>query len=468
MEAHMTPTPDITLLSEQLLRVLQSDELEIEQALHEIKPPDLAESLASLTPEDAAKLIQAMPLSLAVAVFDEHSFSNRGVVLGLLDLELAKSLVEAMSPDERVYLFRGLTSEFAEVLRPRLSKEVAQNLSTLLHYHPESAGGIMTTEFVSIREHITVAEAIDSIRKVANQKETIYYTYVTDAATGVLLGVVSLRELLANEPSCLIRDIMLTEPKTACVETDQEEVARLLSRYDLLAIPVSNAKKQLVGIVTVDDVLDVLVEEQNEDLQKLGGMDAIETSYIQTSVFSLIQKRGVWLAVLLMGEMLTATAMSFFEDELSKAIVLSLFLPLIISSGGNSGSQATTLIIRSLSLGELTPSDWLRVAKREVISGFALGLMLAVLGFTRVTLWHISGIQSFGPYFWLIGLTVGFSLIGVVLLGTIAGSMLPFLLKRLKLDPASASAPLVATLVDVSGVVIYFIVASIVLRGTML
>jgi magnesium transporter len=465
----MEPTTELAdqaHLSERILEALQTEEAT--QLLREIRPPDLAEALSTIAPQDAAKILQHISLELAVSVIDEHAFANRSLVLGLLDLDLATALVDAMSPDERADLFSQLTSELAEVLRPRLSKEAAQNLSSLLRYHPESAGGIMTTEFVSIRDHVTVGDAIESIRAVANQKETIYYTYITESATGILLGIVSLRELLANHPLELVKDIMMTEPKTVYADTDQEEVARLLSRYDLLAIPVINARRQVVGIVTVDDVLDVLIEEQGEDLQKLGGMDAIENSYMQTSFFDLLKKRGGWLAILLFGEMLTATAMSHFEHDLSRAIVLSLFLPLIISSGGNSGSQATTLIIRALSVGEMALSDWWKVVRREFATGLALGLLLAVMGFVRVVLWHLAGFQDYGPFYYLIGATVGLSLIGVVLLGTMAGSMLPFALKRLKLDPASASAPLVATLVDVSGVVIYFMIASVVLRGSLL
>jgi magnesium transporter len=465
----MEPTAEFqrqAILSEQILTALQTEETA--QLLREVRPPDLAEALANLDPENAAKILQHISKELAVSVLDEHAFVNRSVVVGLLDLDVAALLINAMSPDERADLFNQMTSELTEVLRPRLSKEVAQNLSALLRYHPESAGGIMTTEFVSIRNHATVGEAIECLRAVANQKETIYYTYITEASTGILLGVVSLRELLANPSACLVRDIMMTEPKTTRADTDQEEVARLLSRYDLLAIPVINAKRQLVGIVTVDDVLDVLVEEQGEDLQKIGGMDVMESSYIQTSFIDLFKKRGGWLAILLFGEMLTASAMAHFEHDLSKAIVLSLFLPLIISSGGNSGSQATTLIIQALSLGEMKLTDWWKVVRREFFTGLSLGLLLAALGFFRVIFWHLAGFQNYGPYYYLIGITVAVSLVGVVLLGTMAGSMLPFALKKVGLDPASASAPLVATLVDVSGVVIYFVVASIVLHGSLL
>jgi magnesium transporter len=337
-----------------------------------------------------------------------------------------------------------------------------------LHYDPESAGGIMTTEFVAMLPQLTVGEAIAHIRSVAAEMETIYYVYLVDAVTGILVGVVSLRELLLNPPSRPVREVMFSELKTVRADTDQEEVARTLARYDLLAMPVLNTKNQIVGIVTVDDVLDVLVREQTEDIQKLGGMEAIDAPYFQTSFFDLLKKRGGWLAILLVGEMFTASAMAHYEHELSSALVLSVFLPLIISSGGNSGSQATTLIIRALSVGEMRLIDWWKVVRREFFAGLSLGLLLAVLGFTRVLIWQTTGLQDYGPHYPLIGLTVGFSLIGVVLLGTMAGSMLPFLLKRLRLDPASASAPLVATLVDVSGLVIYFTVAQIVLRGTIL
>jgi magnesium transporter len=460
----MEPTPEITppLLSERILRVLEEGDAAALALANEAESPDLAEALASLDPGIAARAVQRLPFETAVAVFDERAFTSRGRVLAELDLELATAIIEAMSPDERADLFSQISSDFAEVLRPRLSREVAQNITALLRYNPESAGGIMTTEFVTLRPSFTVGEAIAYIRTVAEGVETIYYAYLVDASTGVLVGVISLKELLIALPQTPLRDIMFKDPKTVRVDTDQEEVARMLSRYDLLAMPVLNAKGQLLGIVTVDDVLDVLIEEQSEDIQRLGGMEALDTPYLQTPFFDMLKKRAGWLVVLLLGEMLTASAMGHYEGELARAVVLASFIPLIISSGGNSGSQATTLVIRSLAVGEMTLGSWFSVVRREIVSGFSLGLILAVLGFLRVIGWEYF-FHEYGPRHVAIALTVALSLVGVVTLGTLAGSALPFLLRKFNFDPASASAPLVATLVDVSGLVIYFTVASLIL-----
>jgi magnesium transporter len=296
--------------------------------------------------------------------------------------------------------------------------------------------------------------------------ETVHYAYVVDSDQ-TLLGVLSFRNLFTSSGLLKARDIMRRELVTLDEDTDQEEAARLFSLHDLVAIPVVDAQGRIRGIVTSDDIVHVVEEEATEDIQKLGGMEALHEPYLEIGFFDMVRKRAGWLAALFLGEMLTATAMSRYEEEISRAVILAVFIPLIISSGGNSGSQATTLVIRAMALGEVRLRDWWTVAWREIRSGLLLGAVLAVIGFARIVLWHAFG-GSYGEHYLLVAATVAASLVGVILFGTLAGSMLPFVLRRVGVDPASASAPFVATLVDVTGLVIYFTTASVILRGTML
>jgi len=318
-----------------------------------------------------------------------------------------------------------------------------------------------------VRADVGVDEAISYLRKQARDKlENVYYVYVNDSERK-LVGVVSLRELFAAPSDRTVRDVMSTDLVTARADMDQEELSRLFAAHDLQAIPVVDATGRMQGIVTVDDIVDVLREEATEDIQKIGGTEALEAPYLQVKYESMLRKRVVWLAVLFVGELLTATAMSRFEHEIAKAVVLSVFIPLIISSGGNSGSQASTLVIRAMALGEVKLGDWWRVVHREVVQGVSIGSILGVIGLARVFVWEAL-FHSYAPHTVRLAFTVAISVMGVVTFGTIAGSMLPFLLRRIGLDPASASAPFVATLVDVTGIVIYFTIASILLRGTLL
>jgi magnesium transporter len=314
---------------------------------------------------------------------------------------------------------------------------------------------------------MTVDEAISYVRKqMREQPRTIYYGYVLDAEQH-LLGVVSFRELFTATVRTRVAEIMTRQVTTIPEQMDQEAVSHIFSHSHLVALPVVTAEGQMKGIVTVDDVVDVVQEEATEDMQKVGGVEALDAPYLQIELRKMIRKRVGWLSVLFLGEMLTASAMGFFEKEIARAVVLALFIPLIISSGGNSGSQATTLVIRAMALGEIRLRDWWRVIQREVVAGLGLGLVLAVIGFLRIVTWE-GLFHTYGPQYLSIAATVSCSLIGVVMWGTIAGSMLPFILRRLGFDPASASAPFVATLVDVSGLVIYFTVAAIILRGRLL
>jgi magnesium transporter len=327
----------------------------------------------------------------------------------------------------------------------------------------------MTTEFVAVPADWKVADALAHLQKVASTKETIYAIYVVSPGTHHLDNVVSLRELLQADPNATLRDI---RPKRKVIsispEEDRGEAARRIGKYNLLALPVLDENHDILGIVTVDDVIDAMVADQTNEVQRLGAVEALDLPYRETSLATMIKKRAGWLSALFLGEMLTATAMGYFEKEIERAVVLSLFIPLIISSEGNSGSQATSLIIRALAVRELTLRDWWRVAMRELPSGLILGGILGVIGTARVLLWQTFGWYDYGPHYLLVAMTVGISLVGVVTFGAMAGSMLPFVLRRLGFDPATASAPFVATLVDVTGLVIYFTVAMLILRGTLL
>ena len=327
----------------------------------------------------------------------------------------------------------------------------------------------MTTEFLTVPATWTVEEALQLIRRVGGAKETVYAVYVIDPNSGALRHVVSLRELILSDRGRRVDQVGSTRKMlTVSPRTDREDVARLISKYDLLAVPVVDADGRVLGIVTVDDVIDALVAETTEDVQKFGGMAALDEPYMEISLPRMLRKRAGWLAALFIGEMLTASAMGHFEHEIERAVILALFVPLIISSGGNSGSQATSLIIRAMALGEVRLRDWWRVAIRELPSGICLGAFLGIIGYCRILAWQALGWYDYGPQHLLVALTVAAALIGVVTFGSLAGSMLPFALRRLGFDPASASAPFVATLVDVTGLVIYFSIALVTLRGTLL
>jgi magnesium transporter len=325
----------------------------------------------------------------------------------------------------------------------------------------------MNTRYARLRPEMTVDEAISYLRKQARDRfETIYYVYVLDDHQ-CLLGVVSFRELFAAAPERLVREVMRTDVVVVHEDQDQVSVSRAFAQHSLLAIPVVDAENHIKGIITVDDIVDVVQEEATKDLQMFGGLEALDEPYLKIAFSRMVRKRGGWLSALFLGEMLTATAMAFFEDEIARAVVLALFVPLIISSGGNSGSQASTLVIRAMALGEVKLRDWWRVIRRELASGLVLGSLLGSIGFLRIVLWQ-KVTPLYGEHYLLVALTVFASLVGVVTFGTVTGSLLPFVLRRLRFDPASASAPFVATLVDVTGLVIYFSVATVMLRGTLL
>ena len=333
-------------------------------------------------------------------------------------------------------------------------------------YPEDEAAGLMHSGYVRISPEMTVEEAIAEIRRQAGQVEMIYYAYALDDAQH-LVGVISFRELISADRSKKVRDVMRADYLFVPEDEDKEAVAHVLAKHRLLAVPVVDADKHMMGIVSSTDLAGVAQQAASEDILKIGGMEALEGPYMEVTFLQMVRKRAGWLAILFLGEMLTATAMGYFSDEISRAVVLALFIPLIISSGGNSGSQATTLVIRAMALGEIRLRDWWRVIRRELLAGIALGAILGVIGVTRILLWHVLR-GTYGEHYLVIALTIGCSLIGVVMFGTLAGSMLPFILRSCGLDPASASAPFVATLVDVTGLIIYFSVASIILRGILL
>jgi magnesium transporter len=445
------------------------DPAELAASLTQEHVADIVERLNAEPLERASAVLSAMPLERAAEVLDEPGLEAAAELVEAQPTDRAIALLKALSADQRADIFRHLETSTRERLLTQLDPETRASLVHLLAYPENTAGSIMTTEFVGVPSSWTVGETLSYIRKVESTRETIYAIYVLNPKTRALIKAVSLRRLIVSEPHVSVLSIAPPRrPVTVSPFADREEVARLISKYDLLAVPVVSRGGQVLGIVTVDDIIDAIVEENTEDVQKFGGMEALDAPYMDIGFFEMIQKRAGWLCVLFLSEMLTASAMQHFQDELEKAIVLTLFIPLIMSSGGNSGSQATSLIIRAIALRETRLRDWWRVALRELPTGLTLGAILGLLGMLRITVWQKLGIFDYGEHWILIACTVGAALVGIVTFGSLVGSMLPFILKRIGFDPASASAPFVATLVDVSGLVIYFSIALVFLRGTLL
>ncbi|MCC6409725.1 MAG: magnesium transporter [Planctomycetes bacterium] len=400
-----------------------------------------------------------------LAPADAHEFflglappDQMDLILGLPSNE-RRLWMRLLAPDDAADVIQSADEARRGELTGLLDDSAKREVASLLAYAEDDAGGLMSPRFARVRPEMSVDEAITYMRKQVNEKlETIYYGYVLDGQQR-LRGVVSFRDLFSAKGAAKVADVMKTDVITVPDTMDQEAVGRLFAQHDLMALPVVDAEGRMQGIVTFDDIVQVVQEEATEDIQKIGGSEALDAPYLEVGVGSMVKKRAGWLVILFLGETLTATAMSHFEHEIAAAVVLSVFIPLIISSGGNSGSQATTLVIRAMSLGEVRLRDWFRVMRRELASGLALGTILGLIGFLRIVLWQQFG-SDYGPnYLWL-GVTIGLALLGVVLWGTLSGAMLPLVLRRLGFDPASASAPLVATLVDVTGLVIYFSAAS--------
>ncbi|MFN2563513.1 MAG: magnesium transporter [Gemmatimonadaceae bacterium] len=461
--------PVAALLVPDILELLEEAPGAVAAETEELHPADLADVAEALPPGRVVAFLTALPKERAADVLEYLDEELRAHVLEAMSAQQAAALVTQMTPDDRADLLEEMDEERAEEILEEIPTEARRETEALLRFDPASAGGLMTTEFVAVPDTTTVEAALEGVRAMARtgRREAMYAVYTTDPQ-GRLNGVLSLRELLAAPTGARISDVAWTDVRTVLPTADREEVARVTSDYDLMAVPVVSESGHMMGVVTVDDVIDAIQEEQTEDVQKLGGMEALEEPYMQIGYVGMLRKRIGWLSVLFIGSLATATAIGYFQEELARAAVLMLFIPLIISSGGNSGSQATSLIIRAMALGEITLRDWWRVARRELTSGLMLGAMLGLLGVARVLVWHYVGWDDFGRYPLLVALTIGAALVGVVTFGSFAGSMLPFVLRRFGLDPASASAPFVATLVDVTGLVIYFTVAVLVLRGRLL
>ncbi len=438
----------------------------LREAFIDWSPADIAECIVDLAPEEQAVVFRLLPHRLAAEVFEYLGTDAQHCLLKAMGTRDAARVLNDMRPDDRTALLEELPSAAVVQLLQLLSPEEKATAQTLLNYPEDSVGRLMTPDFMSVRSEWSIQGVLDFIREHGTSKETLNVIYVTDER-GRLLDDLRIAEILLRPVQTRVADI-LQENFLALRATDPAATAiEVFRKYDRTTLPVVDSEDKVLGIVTVDDILDLQEQETTEDIQKIGGVEALEEPYMDAPLLELVRKRATWLVILFVGEMLTATAMGFFEDEIAKAVVLSLFVPLIISSGGNSGSQASTLIIRAMSLGEVRLADWWRVMKKEIYSGLLLGGILALIGFLRIELWSLFT-PIYGPHHFLVGLTVAITLLGVVLWGTVSGSMLPMLLRRCGFDPATSSAPFVATLVDVTGLVIYFTVAMVLLRGTVL
>jgi magnesium transporter len=427
----------------------------------------ISEAWGSLTIIERKEKFSQLPRTDAEELFLSLKAHDQAELIASAPPLEKRSWIRMLGPDDVADIIQDLGSQSKEEILSLLDPQTRREVTALLAYAEDNAGGLMSSRFVRLRPDMSVDEAISYLRiQSKTQVETIYYAYVIDTDQ-TLVGVISFRELFSAAPHKKIRDIMKTDIIKIPVSLDQEQIAKIFAQQNLMALPVIDEWGHMKGIVTFDDIASVLQEEATEDIQKLGGSEALDLPYMRTPFWEMMQKRGGWLVVLFVGEMFTTSAMIYFESSLEKAVVLSLFIPLIISSGGNSGSQASTLIIRALALGEIRLKDWIRVLGKELFSGMTLGGLLGLVGMAKIYFWPTAK-ESYGAYYPLIGLTVALSVTACVLWGTIVGSMLPFFLKRFNIDPATASAPFVATLVDVSGVLIYFTFAHLILTGTLL
>lgn len=445
------------------------DWLKLKRELHFLAPFDLSRIIELLPRPERAIFFRLLPRGMAAEVFGHLPHDGKTDIVERLAENRAElsGLLNDLAPDDRTAFFEELPGEVTRRLTAMLSREELEISSRLLGYPEGSIGRLMTPEYVAVKTHLTVEQALEHIRRYGRDSETLNVIYVVDEHWK-LLADLRIRELILAAPEQRIAELCSRRVVALNARDDQETAVRVFKNHGRIALPVTDGEGVLLGIVTVDDVLDVAEEEHTEDFHKFGGMDGVDISYTRVPVLDLVRKRALWLIILFIGEMFTATAMGYFEEEISRAVVLALFIPLIISSGGNSGSQAASLIIRSLALQELRPGQWFYVLRRELLSGLLLGAILGGIGFLRVLLWQEAGFYDYGLYWQHVGLSVAAALVFVVLWGTVSGSMIPIILKRVGLDPAAASAPFVATLVDVTGLVIYFSSAMLFLNGRLL
>ncbi len=457
-----------------LLRFEARDFAGLRELFSEWPPADVAEVIVDMPEDDRVIIFRVLPAALAADVFEYLDVDAQQSLLHCMAHEQVAAILNEMSPDDRTALLEEVPSAAARQLIRLLTPEERRVATALLGYPEGSVGRLMTPDFVAVREDWTVKEVLDYVREHGQDSETLNFIYVVDER-GKLIDDLRIRNFLLRPLNTRVDEIMDRSFVHLTVNETQEEALNIFRKYDRAALAVVDSNGVLVGIVTQDDMLDVAEEEATEDIQKIGGMEALDEPYMRISLWRMVRKRAGWLIILFLGEMLTATAMANYQDELAKALVLALFLPLIISSGGNSGSQASTLMIRAMALGEVTLRDWWHVMRRELQAGLSLGVILGVIGTTRVAFWAMVDKKYlhhqppvYGAHWPLVALTVGIALVGVVLWGTLSGSMLPFLLRRVGADPATSSAPFVATLVDVTGLVIYFSIALVIMRGAML
>jgi len=444
----------------------------LREVFREWAPADLAEVIVDLPEDEQVIIFRVLPHDLAADVFEYLDFDAQQTLLRAMAHEQVVAILNEMAPDDRTALLEELPSAAARQLIRSLTPEERRVATALLGYPEDSVGRLMTPDFIAVREDWTIQQVLDYIREHGQDSETLNVIYVVDER-GKLIDDIRMREFLLKPLTSPVRDLMEKTFITLNVTDSQRDALNIFRKYDRTVLPVIDSTGVLLGIVTVDDMLDVAEQEATEEFQKFGGMEALEEPYMRIPLWRMVRKRAGWLIILFLGEMLTATAMANYQEELAKALVLALFLPLIVSSGGNSGSQASTLMIRAMALGEVTLRDWWRVMGREIQAGLALGAILGAIGVLRVGAWAIIGEQylhrqPYGPHWPLVAITVGIALVGVVLWGTLSGSMLPFLLRRIGADPATSSAPFVATLVDVTGLIIYFSIALVIMRGVML
>ncbi|MFE3847014.1 magnesium transporter [Flavobacterium sp. LB3P45] len=461
-------------LIKQIAQLIQTkDNQQLEILLNDMHHADFAEILDEIDINEATYIFKVLDSEKTAEILLELEDDLREKILSRLSpKEIAEELDELDTNDAADIIGELSKDRKAEVISELQDVEHAKGIVDLLRYDEDTAGGIMHKELVKVNENWNVLTCVKEMRIQAENISKVHSIYVVDD-DNKLRGRLSLKDLLtAPTTKTPISEFYIRKLNYVDVETADVEVARIMDKYDLEAIPVVDELGRLVGRITIDDIIDVIKDEiekrDTEDIQKFGGLEALELPYVQTRLFEMVKKRATWLVVLFLGEMFTASAMGFFEGEIEKAVVLALFVPLIISSGGNSGSQAATLIIRAMALKELDLKDWWFVMKKEIASGFLLGSILGIVGFIRIMIWQQTGLYQYGIHWFAIAMTVSLSLVFIVLWGTLSGSMIPFLLKKLRLDPATSSAPFVATLVDVTGLVIYFSIASLLLKGKLL
>jgi len=432
-----------------------------------VHPTEVAKMLSVVPTDAAVQAYNSLPTTIQVKVFPYLNIPLQKTIAETITTSRAIFILNELSSDDRVAFYSSLKGVERSNLLKLLNEKNKDAVHDILGYPENSVARLINTEFATITSQFTIGEASEHLRKNHKDTETANVIYVVDKE-GKLIDDIPMRRFVLNDPSKKVADILDGFCASLKMTDTKADAVQKFKEYDRVVLPVTNAENILLGVLTVDDVMDAAEQIDTKEIQNFGGVEGLDYPYVKTSFFSLIKKRATWLIVLFVGEMLTATAMGYFDAEISKAVVLALFVPLIISSGGNSGSQAATLIIRAMALKELTIKDWWFVMRREILSGLTLGFILGTIGFIRIEVWQNLHLYNYGPHYFLLALTIFFSLIGIVMWGTLSGSMIPIVLKKFKLDPATSSAPLVATLVDVTGLIIYFTIAAFILKGTIL